>query len=291
MRKLFYILLCSFFYALAVQVPANAGQYAGSKAFIKTGFDHAFNSRISGTDTEIASNRYSFGGSYSYFTLSYDYTDYTWKKSGDSGLTASGRTPWTGLNRVSLGARKNFLLSREWMLSLGGGVNSAFEKEISDSLGARADFSFIRIFDNGWTSGVGVIGLYHPVKSRILPIFNLSYAPAGDLGLSARIGFPETMFRYGFNSHLAARGYVGYSATIYRLKNNSPVQDKGYFRDRAIRLGMDLEFKPFRSMSIALGPYYIVERKWEIYDKNQRRKQRERLENTPGIRMNLSWNF
>ncbi len=283
-------MLC-FFFIPFFSTPAGAQPPVQDKISITTGYDHRFNSRIRGTDAKTSFSRYEIAGSYSYYNLSYDYTDYSWDKARDSGLAARGKTPWTGLHRVSLRARKNFFLNQKWMFNLGGAVGSYFEKEMSDSFGLRADFSFIRIFDNGWSAGFGAGGVYHPVTSRILPLITIGYAPTGDQGLSARAGFPETNIRYGFNENLAARAYLGYTARIYRLKNNSPVREKGYFSDQALKLGMEMELRPVQSMSFAFGPYYLMERKWRIYDKSKDRVQKEKLKSSPGIMMNLTWKF
>lgn len=283
-------MLCSFF-LIILQAPAFAQPAPQNKLTLKTEFDHLFNSRIRGTDTKVSSSRLGIEGSYSYFTLAYDYTDYSWDKARDSGLSAPDKKPWTGLHRVSLRARKNFSLNQKWMLNLGGAAGSYFEQEMSDSFSLRADFSFIRIFDNGWSAGFGAGAVYHPVTSRILPLITIAYAPTGDQGLSARIGFPETNIRYGFNENLAAKAYLGYTARIYRLKDNSPVQDKGYFSDQGLRFGLEMELRPVQSMTFSFGPYYLVERKWKTYDKSKNRVHKEKLKNSPGIMINLSWKF
>jgi opacity protein-like surface antigen len=290
MNKLYFSVLCSFF-LIILQAPAFAQPASQNKVTLKTEFDHLFNSGIRGTDSRVSSSRFGFEGTYSYFTLAYDYTDYSWDRAGDSGLSPTGRTPWTGLHRVSLRARKNFFLNQEWMFNLGGAIGSYFEKEMSDSFALRADFSFIRIFNNGWSAGFGAGGVYHPVTSRVLPLITIGYAPTGDQGLSARIGFPETNVRYGFNENLAAKAYLGYTARIYRLRNNSPVQEKGYFRDQGLRFGLEMELRPVQSMSVSFGPYYVLERKWRVYDKNEKRVLKQKLKNSPGILMNLSWKF
>ena len=290
MNKLYFFVLC-FLVLIILQASAFAQPASQNKVTLKTEFDHLFNSRIKGTDSRVSSSRFGIEGSYSYFTLAYDYTDYSWDRARDLGLSTTGRTPWTGLHRVSLRARRSFPLNQEWMFNLGGAISSYFEEETSDSFALRADFSFIRIFDNGWSAGFGAGGVYHPVTSRVLPLITIAYAPTGGQGLSARIGFPETNIGYGFNENLAAKAYLGYTARIYRLKNNSPVQDKGYFSDQAMKLGMEMELRPLQSMSIAFGPYYVMDRKWKVYDKNEKRVLKQKLKNSPGIMINLSWKF
>lgn len=290
MNKLFIVLSCAFFVLFAA-CPSAARDSASEKFTFETGIDHVFQAGIKGTDTKVSSTRYGIKGSYSYFTLAYNYTDFSWSRAGDSGLSAPGRTPWKGLHDISLGARKNFFLNRQWMLTLGAGLDSAFEKEISDSAGAWTRIGLTRIFDNGWSAGIGVFGLYHPVGSMVLPSIALGYAPTGDQGFSARIGFPATEVRYGFNERLAARAYSGYTVRVYRLKNSSPVQEKGYFSQRAMRLGMEMEVKPVPSMTLAFGPYYLMDRQWRTYSKNNSRVDREKVKDSAGVRLDISWKF
>ncbi len=290
MNKL-YIAVAWAFFILILSVPSGAGESAPKKITMETDVDHAFQAGIRGTDTRVSSTMYGIKGSYSYFTLAYNYTDYSWKRAGDSGLSTTGRTPWRGLHDVSLSARKNFFLNPEWMLTLGAGLDSAFEKEISDSTGVWTRVGLTRIFDNGWSAGIGLFGLYHPVGSMVLPSIGLGYAPTGDQGFSARIGFPATEIRYGFSDRLAARAYTGYTAKVYRLQNNSPVQEKGYFSQRALRLGMEMEVKPVPAMALTFGPYYLMNRQWKTYSKNNNRVDREKVKDSPGVRMNISWKF
>jgi hypothetical protein len=290
MNKLIIAVACTFL-ILFLSAPSSAGDRDSKKLTIETGINHAFQAGIKGTDTRVSSTRYGIKGSYSYFTLAYNYTQFSWSKAGDSGLSATGRTPWKGLHDVSLSASKNFFLNRQWMLTLGAGLDSAFEKEISDSTGAWTRVGLTRIFDNGWSAGIGVFGLYHPVGSMVLPSIGLGYAPTGDQGFSARIGFPATEVRYGFSDRLAARAYTGYTVRVYRLKNNSQVQDKGYFSQRALRLGMEMEVKPVPSMTLAFGPYYLMDRQWKTYSKNNNRVDRKKVKDSPGVGMDISWKF
>ncbi len=262
-----------------------------AKTSLKAEFEHRFNARIKGTDAGMSSGKYSIEGKYSYFTLSYDYQRYSWDKADDSGLGVQGKTPWTGLHNISVRARKNFFLSRKWILNLGGGTGSSFEKEMSDSFWGRADFSFIRIFDGGWSAGIGLAGLYHPVRSAALPLVMISYSPEGKQGFSARFGFPETAVTYSFYENLAAKAYLGYTARIYRLKNNSSVQEKGYFSDQAFKLGMEMTAEPVQNLTVGFGPYYLMDRKIKTFNNNQKRKYNEKIRNTCGIKMNISWNF
>ncbi|MFP4396926.1 MAG: DUF6268 family outer membrane beta-barrel protein [Desulfonatronovibrio sp.] len=272
-------------------IQVHAGPAGSSRASIKAEYEHSFSARISGTSARISSDKYQITGKYSCFTLHYDYQNYSWDNAEDTAFEADGKNPWTDLHNISLGARKNFFLSKRWMLNLSGRVGGSFEKEVSDSFWGRADFSFIRNFDNGWSAGLGLAGFYHPVRGTVLPVVMLSYTPASRQGFSGRLGFPETSLTYNFQDNLAAKAYLGYTARIYRLKNNSSVHPKGYFSDQAFKLGLDLEIQPIRNLSLSFGPYYLIERELKTFNSNYKDKHKEEVKNTPGIKLDISWNF
>lgn len=265
-------------------IPSFAMNNVPEQFSISPEFKHNFKSTIKGTDLKVSSSRYGLTGSYSYYTLSYDYTDYSW-----DGIR--GTKPWTGLHRLSLDARRTFLLNPQWLLVAGGAVNSSFEKQVSDSFGARADLSFVRLFNNGWSAGVGAAAFYHPARSMVLPALSLAYDSPGDHGLSFRLAFPESTISYQVNQKLGFTTYAGMTARIYRLKNSSPVQEKGYFRDQAIRMGLDMEYSPANNAVLSLGPYYLTQREWKLYNKRGSRLDREKLRSSPGVRASFTWRF
>ncbi|WP_028575440.1 DUF6268 family outer membrane beta-barrel protein [Desulfonatronovibrio hydrogenovorans] len=290
MKNITKILICSVIVTIFFSTGLAQGETLRDIS-ITTSLDHRFKTEIKNSDAKVSSTRYGLEGTFSHFTLAYDYIDYSWDKAGQSGLTSNRKKPWDQLHFISLGANKYFILNQDWSLNLGGGISSAFEKEMSDSFGARAFFFLVRSFEHGWSAGLGLAGSYHPVKSSVFPGFVLGYAPTGTQGFSARVGFPETGIRYGFNRNLALDAKVGYTSGIFRLENNSPVERKGYFREQAVKTGVSLEISPTESLFITLGPYLLLERQWRIYDKSKNRVSRQRLDSGAGAEIALLWRF
>ncbi len=270
---------------------SHAQPSAEKGPMLELGIDHAFDSRISSSDTEVSRTRYRIRGSYSFLTLGYDHVRYSWDDHRDAGLAAEGRTPWEVLHHVYISADRMFPLMEQWMLSLGGGAASSFEKEVSDSFGVAARVILIRKFEKGWAAGVGVVGAYHPVRTLVVPAASISYGIHKGPGWSVRAGFPRTKVRYGISDQLALQAAADYRARIYRLKNDSPVAEKGYFRKREVKLGLQLEAKPVRNMILTAGPYYLVARKWRLYDQDESRITSENLKSSPGVEASLSWRF
>lgn len=276
---LYMCLIIIFLFTLS----STAYGFKQDKLELQTSFSHHFKSDFKKSDAKVSSTRYGVRAVYSYFTLHYDYTDYSWTKT-------DGKR-WNGLHNISLTARKRFVLNEDWMLSTGAAVRSSFEKQVSGSIGAGADISFIRLFSHGWSAGIGIAGVYHPVVSTIFPVITIGYAPTGDKGFSVRAGFPETYAQYAFNPNLSVRAYGDYMSRAYRLKNSSPVISKGYFREQGIRFGLTMEVKPVNAMSISFGPYYIVDRKWKLYSKSGNKLSTQKLDSTPGAEISMSWRF
>ncbi len=290
MRKFFALFVCCLL-ALGYAPFAVAGETYYQGLDIKPGLEHTFNSSFKDFDTEVSRTRYGIQADYSFLTLGYDYSHYSWDDPGDAGITESGDAPWDGLHNLYLSADVIFLLRDDWYMNAAAGVSSSFEKEMSRSFGASARIIFLRMFDNGWAAGIGVVGGYHPVRSIFIPAVGFAYAkPVGE-GWSARIGVPVTMVRYGFNEDFALQAGANYSSRIYRLENKSPVSEKGYFRERSVRLGVQAEWKPVQNMTLQAGPYYIVARKWQIFDRRDNRLSSMDLKSTPGVEAILTWRF
>ncbi len=258
---------------------------------LKSGLEHTFKSGFKDHETEVSLTRYGVQADYSFFTLGYEYSHYSWNDPGDAGIAENGDNPWDGLNNIYLAADVLFPLRDDWSLNVAAGISSSFEKEVSRSFGGSARIIFRRAFDNGWTAGIGAVGVYHPVRSIFIPAVGLAYAkPAGE-GWSARIGVPVTMVRYGLNQDFALQAGANYSARIYRLEDRSPVSEKGYFRERSVRLGVQAEWNPADNMILQAGPYYMVARKWQIFDRRDNRLNSMDLKSAPGMEASLTWRF
>ncbi len=290
MREFFIFLFCGLLAIGHASIAASEGFYH-QDLDLTAKLKHTFKSEFKDFDTEVSRTRYGVQADYSIFTLGYDYSHYSWDDPGDAGITENGDTPWVGLNNIYLSADISFPLRDAWSLNVAAGLSSSFEKEISRSFGGSARVIFRRAFDNGWTAGIGVVGGYHPVRSIFIPAVGFAYAKPTGEGWSARIGIPMTMVRYGFNEDFALQAGANYSSRIYRLENKSPVSERGYFRERSVRLGVQAEWKPAQNMILQAGPYYMVARKWQIFDRRDKRISSMDLKSTPGVEARLSWRF
>lgn len=290
MKKILPVLLCCLFiFVPAIWVKAQAA--ASGTLEVEAGLNHAFKAGIKDSDASVSRTRYGFRASCSHFTLGYDYTRYSWDNHQDLGLTGNSLTPWDDMHYLFLTANRNILLSQEWMLNLGGGISSAFEREMSDSFGLAARVMFFRLFESGWSAGIGLAGACHPVRSIVLPALSLGYGSPRDPGLSFRIGFPATEMRYVFTDTLALRAGADFNVRAYRLKNDSQVAEKGYFREQAVKLSLDAEIRPMKNMTLSMGPYFLLAREWKIYDQDKNRIGKEEFKNRPGLKTSLSWRF
>lgn len=253
--------------------------------------DHAMESRIKGTDAEVSRTGSGIRASYSLFTFGYEYSHFAWDNIRDADLTSDGSTPWEGLHRFYTAAEATFPLNEDWMLFSRAAGSAAFEKEVSDSFGLSGTAVLIRHFQSRWSAGLGFVAGWHPVRSILVPAVSLGYGRPDDEGWSASIGIPWTVVRYGISESFALQGGIRYSSRIYRLKNSSRVSEGGYFRERSVRLGIHTEWKPLQNMTLSIGPFYEISRKWQLYNRREHRIASRDLKRAPGVTAGVVWRF
>ena len=290
MKKCFFLIFCLLFIPASASFAGDQGMYYGGLES-GAGVEHTFKSGVKGSDTEVSRTTYGVEASWSFLTLGYDHSRYSWDKPGDSDITDDGKDPFKSLHNVYLTADVIFPVKDDWYLNLAAGVNTSFEKEMSRSLGTSARAVLLRVFDSGWMVGVGAVGGYHPVRSIWIPAAGFAYGLPGQEGWTARIGMPRTMVRYGFSEDFAMQAGADYSSRIYRLENNSSAVERGYFRKRDIRLSMQAEWSPLEEMTLEFGPYYVLSRKWQFYDRHDSRIGTWDLDSAPGLQAGLTWRF
>ena len=290
MKKCCFLIFCLLIIPAGVSFAGDESLYHGGLES-GAGVEHSFKSGIKGSDTEVSLTTYGVQASWSFLTFGYDYSRYSWSNPGDSEITSDGKAPFESLHNAYLSADAVLPLREDWYINLAGGLNTSFEKELSRSFGASARAVLLRVFDSGWAVGVGAVGGYHPVRNLLIPAVGLSYGLPGQEGWTARIGMPRTMVRYGFSKNFALQAGAHYSSRIYRLKNNSAAAERGYFRKRNIRLGMQVEWSPLEDMTLEFGPYYMVSRKWQFYDRQDKRLSSMDLKSAPGVEASFAWRF
>ncbi|MFW5731172.1 MAG: DUF6268 family outer membrane beta-barrel protein [Desulfonatronovibrionaceae bacterium] len=286
---LYPVLILWILWALPVQASQPAAQ--GTRLSASVEYDHGFKAEAKDKKTELSSSGFRLRADYSYFTLGYEYLHYSWDNPEKTFLTPGSARPWQDLHRINMAARKNFQINEKWSFNLGAGMDAAFEQELDESLGARADFSVIRNFGRGWTAGIGAAGFYHPVKSRVFPALSIRYYPAELPGFGMNIGFPEASLEYFFHQAASVKAFAAISSRTYRLKDKNRVSPEGYFRDQAFKTGIAAKTSLGDSLTFNVSAYLLVDRKIRIYDHNKSKIMDLRLESSPGAAISLDYTF
>ena len=239
---------------------------------------------------EVAVGSQALGVSYKGLSLRHRISSYRWRDEEAIAFSDGSSEPWGELHDLSLSYLTGYPI-REGLILIGRiRANTGFERQISRSFGAGMELSLLRQFSEKWSASIGVGGGYHPLRSRVLPALSLRYDDAEDSGFSAAVGMP-THLRYRISDNLLADIGVSLASGTYRLKDNSPVSEKGYFRHRAIAPGAGLVYKPTDEFTLSAGALYYFDRQWRIYDRDRSRISSKRLDSGPGFTISASWNF
>lgn len=256
---------------------------------------------IQATGSAVSRGDVDNGGSYSsqtggvqagwkWFTFSYARTSYDWNDVDRLSFGNRHDDPWDALTRVSLDAAFDGMFTDSLGWFGGATVGSAYEDEMDDSyfVGGRAGLS-LNVNGVALRGGVGVFA--NGVDAKALPVVAASWGRPSDMGLSATIGFPRSDVRYRFSELWAARMGLTGDRGVYRLKNDSPVADKGYVMEEGYTLGAYADVSPIENLTFSVGPEYVFGRRLSIYDKDGDRMDREDVDGSLGGSLRMRWSF
>ncbi len=229
--------------------------------------------------------------SYFGFYLGYRVSRYSWRKADLTDFLSASSSPWEHLHSASFGFRSMFPVGEGRLVNAGIGLNTSFERQLSGSAGCTANLMLIQMLNENWSSGLGVVMVYDPLKLRVLPAIALRYDGEVDQkGVSGSFGMPAQI-KYRINEEWRLFGNFGFSSGTYRLKDNSRVEKKGYFRHSSLSPRFGVEYFPWDNMELEAAGVYKFEREWRIYSRSGSRRHRSRLDNGIGLAVNFSWRF
>jgi len=96
---------------------------------------------------------------------------------------------------------------------------------------------------------------------------------------------------YRINEELAISLEAGMVSRTYRLKDNSEVFEKGYFRKSALVPGLGLEYSPRPNVEFDASGFYYFDRKLRLYDSSGSRQESSRLDSGPGVSFGATFRF
>ncbi len=232
------------------------------------------------------------GLSVSYMGVSFRYriSTYNWKDAENIGFFPGNGDPWNELHALSISFRSVRLLGDETMLIYGLSGDIGAERQMSRSFGAGANLAVLRRFGESWSGSAGIMAAYHPLRFGVIPAIGLRYDDEDESGISASLGVPTNLkYRVDEQWRVVAEG--GMASGTYRLKDNSPVSEKGYFRHRAIVPRLGVEYRPLPNLELSASGLYYFDRQWRVYDRRGSRIASSRLDSGPGFLLSAEWRF
>ena len=229
--------------------------------------------------------------SYKYFTLKYALQSFSW---GDKDHLPFGNgrdDPWDELHAVGLDANYLGTVNKNWGYLVGAGIASMFEEETDGSMGGNVRGGLRYTFSKNWRVSLGAVLSHHKIKTQVRPLAGMDWNRGAETGLSVSIGVPRTEVRYRHSARLAVRTALSMDSGMYRLANDSMVQEKGYVETNGFVAGLYLDAEPFENFTLTLGPQYLFGRGFTIYDKHGDKKNAYDVDGALGGVLRLEYKF
>ncbi len=206
---------------------------------------------------------------YSHFRFVYDRMDYKWDNSEIAKLPFGNGSdkPWKALQKLEIGANFENNLNDKWSYSLDGAVFSAFEKDFGGYGGrvqAWAGYGFSPLLRLRF----GARAYIYQFQAIAMPVLSLDYRWDKQEGFSAQIGVPDAHLRYGFNKYIALRLFGEYEQDLYRLADDSKVENEGYLQREGVMTGLVMDITPVKDLCISAGVIRSLAYTLTTYDKD-----------------------
>lgn len=244
----------------------------------------------SGSEVEI----FSTGTSFSLYGLNigYDYTSFTWDKANFLSFGNEKDDPWEGMHSISLGYDRSGMFDKNWGYFFNIGGASEFEKETENSFSAVGLAALVcNIPEWGMTFRIGGRTYYNPVETETLPIISIDWNTRAGSGLSFSVGVP-TQVAYHFSPKTALSLGISFGENgIYRLADNSTVEEKGYLEMEGMGGKLAFTFAPFEACTVTLGGVTNFDREYTIYDKNGDNGRSYKLDDAAGGFASIGFEF
>ena len=241
---------------------------------------------------KVALARFATTVSYGKFSFSYARREYFWEDQARLPFGNGHDHPWDAFTTLRLNFHHQGKLDGRWVYFVIGGVHSAFEQQMGNSMGAMAGAWLTYLYSPIWQFSAGAVGRLHKARSLVLPIVGLRWNMASPQGWRAVLGYPRTQVAYRFNRLWSlAWNLVGFDLNLYRLSDKSSVQPEGYLETRDLFSGLQVEYSPMPGLSLRAGVDYYFQRQFTVHDQGVRHEKEYDLDNSMGGRLSLTWRF
>ncbi|SKA73727.1 hypothetical protein [Desulfobaculum bizertense] len=239
--------------------------------------------------TSVASARATLR--YSNFALTYNVASYGWDDEEDIPFSYRDETPWKALHSVTASYRNEMPLTEKLTLFGSLAVSSSFEEELSDSFGGSVASGVSYAITDDWKVLGGVALTAHPIGFGVRPALGLAYRTPRSMGFSLALGTPVSSASYRFSKSFALRASASLVGGTYRLRDDSPVREKGYVGISGLSAGLYAMWNPLPNLSVMAGPDWHFNREYTFYDDDGDEKDSYDIDDTIGATLRVNWGF
>lgn len=225
-----------------------------------------------------------FGG------ISYSRWDFDWNQEQDLPFY-KGKTPIDSMRRVKIYANLPVSINDQWFMLNSINLNTTFEKEYADSLGAGIFSFFSYKLDDEHSFQMGAFANYHPVKSLALPVLGYTYRVRKNNGLTMVLGFPRTYIGYHLGPSLLFNAGMIYSQAVIRLADDSGIEPQGYSEAKDFNSNIGLRYTINVKWEISADLLYAFKRDFTIYDRNENEVDSYSIDPSVGAILKLKYLF
>lgn len=194
--------------------------------------------------------------SYSWFNFEYGLRSYWWDNVDKLPFGNRSDDPWNELHKLGFGADKRWQVNKKWSYFLRGGVSSSFEEEMKDSFEYDIVGAAMYALSPLWQFNLGARLSYDEVDEfKVFPIGGIYWNQMAETGWSTAIGVPETNLKYKFSPEISSKLAFSFDKGLYRLADDSTVENKGYLKNDGLVLGLCLDMVPFENSLLSIGTH------------------------------------
>jgi hypothetical protein len=217
---------------------------------------------------------------------------FAWDRPEDFIVGTNGRDPWNTLYEVSLGYRHPGAISEQLSYELLLGAASGFEKQLDGSFSFSAGGYILYELAPKWTLAAGVLASHHQNVNTdfdVIPILGISWNEKATSGLSFTLGLPASDVTWHFNEKTRViLELSSFEGGVFRLADNSPVQEKGYVELLSTSCTLRLETLLWERLQVSAGISQPISREMKLYDHQGENEKKFDVEKMPGFILSMS---
>lgn len=206
---------------------------------------------------------------YSHFTLGYTRRIYQWSNIDRLPFGDGRQAPWTAMHTLEAKAKYTGSITGPWRYYFSGELSSSFE-EAPSPLALDLLWAVGYDYSPRLKVRVGAAMLLHEARTIMTPVAALKWWGGGKNPgasfFSVSVGLPETTLTWHYSPTWSYTLSILADSKVFRLKDDSLVQDKGYAETRDGVVGLMVNYSPRPNLTLSTGAGYAFLRQVKLYN-------------------------